>query len=109
MYNIPRSLPALHIRKPPPYRTEAMHNAGGELPRISIPRTWVNKGIEKGPEAERGLFVLILPAALALEPVLVLLAVGHGGAIEAIDLLLYLFVGKPISVIQVSVLQVSLS
>src|SRR5215213_10820245 len=28
-----------------------MHNAGGELPRMPIPRTPVNKGKEKGPIA----------------------------------------------------------
>src|SRR5918992_5499313 len=29
-------------------RGEAMQDLGYELPRISIPRTWVNKGIRRG-------------------------------------------------------------
>src|SRR5215208_8082617 len=29
-----------------------MHNAGGELPRTSLPRTRVNKGQEEGPRAK---------------------------------------------------------
>jgi hypothetical protein len=30
------------------YRGEAMQDPGYDLPRIPIPRTWVNKGIKKG-------------------------------------------------------------
>ena len=30
------------------YRGEAMHYLGYVLPRIPIPRTWVNKGKKKG-------------------------------------------------------------
>jgi hypothetical protein len=30
------------------YRGEDMHYLGYELPRIPIPRTWVNKGMKKG-------------------------------------------------------------
>jgi hypothetical protein len=31
------------------HRTVAMQDRGCELPRIPLPRTWVNKGIKKGP------------------------------------------------------------
>ena len=34
------------------YRAEAMQDPGYELPRIPIPRTWVNKGGEKGRGVE---------------------------------------------------------
>jgi hypothetical protein len=41
------------------YRGEAMHYLGYELPRITIPRTRVNKGIRKG----RGCSLLLGGAA----------------------------------------------
>src|SRR5215217_3034716 len=57
--------------------------------------------------SRRGLFVLlILPAALALEPVLVLLAVGHGGAFEGADLLLQLLISDTRGLAQVGIAQV---
>jgi hypothetical protein len=35
------------------YRGGAMQDLGYELPRIPIPRTWVNKGRKEGPELLR--------------------------------------------------------
>jgi hypothetical protein len=56
---------------------------------------------------DRGSFVLILPLGLlVLEPVLVLLAVGHGGAFEGLGLLLQVFIVEDCSAVQVGVVPI---
>jgi hypothetical protein len=43
-----------------------MHNAGGELPRILIPRNRVNKGMKKGRTCQTLLLLLVAGSLLPL-------------------------------------------
>ena len=57
----------------------------------------------------QGAVVLVVPAALALESVLVFLAVGHGGTFEGLGFLLQLLVGYAVSLCQIGISQVGVS